>query len=73
MVIGYLHKVLPTSVRSMSPKDLLFSCITHKIPVLLVVPKPEQEATRKVLGDAKDYVRLVEPADLYQSILKVIS
>ena len=73
VVIGYLHKVVPIKERAMTPKDLLFSCITHNIPVLLVVPKADHQAAKSVLGDAANYVRLVDPADLYQAVLKTIA
>lgn len=73
VVIGYLHKLLPVPERFMKPKDLLFSCMTHGIPVLLIVPKADQEAARNVLGEARDYVELVEPAELYQAVIQKIS
>ncbi|MBC7262611.1 MAG: hypothetical protein H5T63_11450 [Chloroflexi bacterium] len=73
VVIGYLHKLLPVPERFMKPKDLLFSCMTHAIPVLLIVPKADQEAARNTLGEARDYVELVEPAELYQAVMKKIS
>lgn len=73
VVIGYLHKVLPTAERGMTAKDLLFSCMTHAIPVLLVVPESNHKAARTVLGEAGDYVTLVDPADLYPAIRKIIA
>ncbi len=72
VVTGYLHKVLPIPERRMTPKDLLFACIIHTIPVLLIVPKSEHGAAREVLGGAADYVRLVDPADLYQTVLEIV-
>jgi len=73
VVIGYLHKVIPTPERNMTPADLLFSCITHSIPVLVIVPKPEQKAARVVLGEAADHARLVDPTELYEATIGVVS
>jgi hypothetical protein len=73
VVVGYLHKVLPIRERGMTTKDLLFACMTHSIPVLIIVPKSEQEAARAVLGEARDYVQLVDPAEIYQAILATVS
>nr|MBC7244434.1 hypothetical protein [Chloroflexota bacterium] len=73
VVIGYLHKLLPVPERVMKPKDLLFSCMTHDIPVLLIVPKSDHEAARDVLGEAKGYVELVDLAELYQAVLAKVS
>jgi hypothetical protein len=73
VVVGYLHKLLPSAERVMTAKDLLFSCMTHSIPVLLIVPKADHAAAEKALGDASKYVVLVDPADIYGAIMKKIS
>jgi len=72
LVVGYLHKVLPTSKRESTPEDVLFACRTHGIPVLLAVPSADHEAARPVLGKVADYVTLVDPAELYERILETI-
>lgn len=72
LVVGFLHKLLPAPERVMAPKDLLFSCMTHGIPVLIVVPKADHEAAQKSLGEAARHVKLVDPADLYDAIVKQV-
>jgi hypothetical protein len=73
VVVGYLHKLLPTPERVMTAKDLLFSCMTHNIPVLLIAPKADHVAAKKALGDAGQYVQLADPADVYEAIMKQVS
>jgi len=73
VVVGYLHKVLPTPGMTITPHDLLFACMTHGIPVLLVAEKAAHEQACRLLGEAAGYVRLVDPAELYAAILEVIS
>jgi hypothetical protein len=73
IVFGYLHKVLPTSVTKVSPHDLLYNCLTNGIPVALVVEKEFHEAAREQLGEIRDSVKLVDPANLYEVILKATS
>jgi len=73
IVVGYLHKVVPTSGVSLSPRDLLFSCLTNDIPVVLVAEKAFQEAAREQLGEVRDRVKLVDPANLYEVILQATS
>jgi hypothetical protein len=73
VVVGYMHKLLPTPERVMTAKDLLFSCMTHSIPVLVIAPKAEHAAAKKALGDAGSYVTLVDPADVYDAIMKKVS
>jgi hypothetical protein len=72
-VVGYLHKVLPYNGAPVTPRDLLFACLTHDIAVLLIVGQSEQEAARKLLGEVRDRVQLVDPADLYTAIMRAIS
>jgi hypothetical protein len=73
VVVGYLHKLLPTPERVMTAKDLLFSCMTHNIPILLIAGKADHVAAEKALGDAGQYVQLADPADVYEAIMKKVS
>lgn len=72
VVVGYLHKVVPTSGVSITPRDLLFSCLISDIPVVLVAERAFHEAARERLGEIRDRVKLVDPADLYEAILQVV-
>lgn len=69
MVVGYLHKVLPPVGIDFSPRDFLFACQTHDIPVLLVAPKAEHSLAREELGEMADWVTLVDPGELYEKAL----
>ena len=73
VVIGYLHKVIPTSVMTLTPRDLLFSCVTLNIPVLLIAEESDHQKAKSLLGDVADYVRLVDPGKLYESVLETIA
>jgi hypothetical protein len=73
VVIGYLHKVLPTSVMTLTPRDLLFACVTLNIPVLLMAEEADHQQAKKLLGDVADHVRLVDPARLYEAVLETIA
>ena len=73
VVIGYLHKVLPTSGVTLTPRDLLSACVTHSIPVLLIAEKRDREKALKLLGDLADHARLVNPEELYGAILETIA
>ncbi len=73
VIVGYLHKVLPVNGVNVTPRDLLFACVTHEIPVLLIVEKQFHDSARGRLGEVCDRVKLVDPADLYEAILEVTS
>jgi hypothetical protein len=73
VVIGYLHKILPTSVMTLTPRDLLFACVTLNIPVLLMAEKSDHKKAKELLGDVADHVRLVDPAELYEAVLETIA
>lgn len=73
VVIGYLHKVMPTSVMTLTPRDILFACVRLNIPVLLIAEGSDHQKAKKLLGDVADYVRLVEPGELYEAVLEIIA
>ena len=73
VVVGYLHKVMPANGVAVTPRDLLFACTSHEIPVILVAEKSFHDAARDRLGEIQGRVKLVDPADLYEAILAVIS
>ena len=66
VVVGYLHKVLPTGVQTVAPRDFLIACHTNDIPVLLVAPADEHDKAREMLGEAADWATLVAPEKLYE-------
>ncbi len=72
LVIGYLHKVQPTSVMALTPQDLLFACVTHNIPVLLIAETSDHDEAKELLGAVADHVHLVDPQDLYEAILEIV-
>lgn len=73
VVVGYLHKVLPYNGPSVTPRDLLFACMTHQIPVLIIVDEALHREARQQLGEMGERVTLVDPADLYTAIARTIS
>ena len=73
VVIGYLHKVMPTSVVTLTPRDILSACVTQNIPVLLIAEKSDHAKARKLIGEAADHARLVDSAELYDAVLETIA
>jgi hypothetical protein len=73
VVVGYLHKVIPTSVMTLTPRDLLFACVTLSIPVLLIAEESDHQKAKKLLGNMADHARLVDPGELYETVLETIA
>lgn len=73
VVVGYLHKVMPTNGVAVSPRDLLFACITNDIPVVLIAEAAFHSDARDRLGEVRDRVRLADPAELHATLLEMIS
>ena len=65
--------MLPTSGVTLTPRDLLFACVTHNIPVLLIAEARDHEKARELLGDVADHVQLVDPEELYGAILETVA
>ena len=72
-VVGPLHKVLIPDWVDLSVEDILHSCRTHLVPVLLVSPADVQEQGKAQLGALADFVELVTPEELYGKIAEVCS
>lgn len=73
VVIGYVHKVLPTSVMTLTPRDILHACVTHDIPVLLIADRSDHEKAKELLGEVTDHSRLVDPEELYEAVLETVA
>ncbi|MFW9916562.1 MAG: hypothetical protein ACFFGZ_13225 [Candidatus Thorarchaeota archaeon] len=72
-VIGYLHKILPVSADDpIGPYDLLYSCKTHEIPVLIIAPAGYEDVCKKLLGQATEIVTLVTPETLEEELDKIL-
>ncbi len=72
LVIGYLHKVVPTAEHGIAPKDMLYSCRLHNIPVMLLVPTELQEEAKKILKEAAGDVILVDPKNVWDETIKIL-
>ncbi|MFQ6093082.1 MAG: hypothetical protein ACE5OR_10445 [bacterium] len=72
LIIGYLHKVLPLSEHKLKAGDILFSCKTHNIPVMLIVPKSDQVAAKNLLGNAAEYTILVDRDEIMDRVLQIL-
>lgn len=69
VVVGYLHKVLPTGTLTVRPEDFLNGCQVHNIPVLLVAPEDQHDVAREMLGDAAEWAAIIAPDELYEQAL----
>ncbi len=73
LVVGYVHKILPTPGIAITTHDLLYACITHNIPVVLIADKEDHEEAKKLLKEYGDKVRISDPKELYETIFWMLS
>ena len=71
LVVGYLHKLLPTPDMHLQPADFLFACRTHSIPVLVIAPRDRHDKARELLGDAAEFVTLVGREEVLGKVLEL--
>lgn len=62
VLIGYLHKLLPTEGMDLTPAGLLHAATVYDIPVLVVCSREHQEAGKAMFGEIPLNVRFVDPA-----------
>jgi len=74
VVVGYLHKILPTPGLELTPADLLFACRTHSIPAVIIAPEGRIEEARKLLGAAakSKHVTVVDRDELYDTVMQLV-
>ncbi|MCD5383342.1 hypothetical protein LR066_01095 [candidate division WOR-3 bacterium] len=72
LIVGYLHKVIPLSEQLSKPSDILYSCIAHNIPVMILVPKEFFDDAKKILGDAAEKVKIIDPKDALDELTKIL-
>ena len=61
VVVGYFHKVLPTHEMEMTIKDVLWTCIKLKIPILLICGREYYGEAKELLGELAENIRLTAP------------
>jgi hypothetical protein len=69
-VIGYLHKIVPPAFEGRLNIDTLFACTTHGIPVYLMVPGELHGKARDWLGEDAAKVNLVDPDEVYDTLIE---
>lgn len=68
-VVGYLHKVTPAAGVPLGPRDFVTACHTQGIPLVLIVPRRDQETARQLLGDVAEWAALVDPDEVFEQLL----
>lgn len=73
LVVAYLHKIMTFPSYPISHRDILYSCKSLGITVIVVVPKIEHNKAEKILEDVINDVILVDPEDLLNKSLEILS
>jgi hypothetical protein len=68
-VVGYLHKVMASLGVPLGPHDFVTACHTQGIPLILIVPRRDQENARRLLGEAAEWAALVDPEEVFDQLL----
>ncbi|MBD3217505.1 MAG: hypothetical protein GF310_04455 [candidate division Zixibacteria bacterium] len=72
VVVGYFHKVLPTHEMEMTIKDVLWTCIKLKIPILLICGREHYGRAKELLGELAENIRLTAPERTEEAIIDMI-
>ena len=72
LVVGYLHKIIPLAEQTTKPIDIIYSCIAHRIPAIILVPEELEEKAKKVLGELADKVKLTNPENALDVIMNIL-
>lgn len=77
VVIGYLHKVIPTEQARTAMFEVMLdnmfaACKAYGIPITLVAPGDLVDKAKKLLGDTVPNVHVVAPEELEAQIRKYL-
>jgi hypothetical protein len=77
VVVGYLHKIIPTEEARTSMFDLMLdnmlaACKAYGIPVLLIAPANLRDKAKKLLGETRPNAHVVAPEELEAQIRKYL-
>ncbi len=72
LVVGYFYKVMPPKDMPLTLKDILFSCVTYKIPVLLIVSEELHIDANEIAGGIPEGVRLVPQEKIVGEVMKTL-
>lgn len=73
VIVGYVHKVLYLPGQSLGPKDMLSTCIIHRIPIVLIAAEEDVQAASNLLSDVKENVTIVSPEKTYDTIMQKLT
>ena len=77
MVIGYLHKVIPTehartAMFEVMLQNMFTACKAYGIPVVLIAPGNLVDKAKKLVGGTVPNVHVVAPEELEAQIRKYL-
>jgi len=72
VVIGYFHKFSPMSGVSITPDDMLKSCVVNKIKVLVIAEKADHDKVKKLLGESGKNVDLIDPKEAGERLMALV-
>jgi hypothetical protein len=76
LLIGYLHKVYAPETHVETHfrfQDVVHSCRTYSIPLVLEVPSALKERARELMDDPPEVVQFVDPSDMLDVVRKILT
>lgn len=70
LIVGWFHKVMPPKDMTIAMKDILFSCTTYKIPVVLIASEEIHSHIDEIAGGVPDGITLVPPEKVIEEVDK---
>lgn len=71
-IVGWLHKFIPLAGSDMTAADMLKAATVNNVPVFVLAEKKDHDAARKLLGAVGPNVKLVDPEDVVDELMKLM-
>ena len=73
LVLTFFHKLIPPMGSDVEVKDMLHTTSVYGIPVIAACPAKLIDMARKNVGSLPDNIKLVDPSEILQRALEILS
>ena len=70
ILVGCLHKFVPTKKHGLTSVDIMLNCHTHRINTIVLAPREFIDKARSALGNVVDFVTVITPEAALDKILE---
>ena len=72
LIVGYLHKFVPTKSTNLTPADMLLQFKTIGIPIVVLVTEEYLVKAKDTLSSAADFAQVMSPQMAFDKVAEMV-